>query len=694
MIALDTETTGLDVHHAARPFFVTIAFEDGSTGFWEWAVDPLTREVAVEAADLDQIMTLVNEADEVVMQNGKFDVAALASIGIHSFPWEKVQDTLIAGHLLATNHRHNLTDMVIEYLGEDIEHYERELRKVCQECRRMARSQFPNWMIAEEGLPGLPSVKKSGGKTTDDKAWKNDSWLPRAIAERCGCQEDHPYRTVLPAYANADSAWTLRLWLAMRPLLEQRGLWAIYRERMKLYPLTVRMENRGVTVSAIQHRELTTKYGADAEQASDTCLEIAAKYCYDLRLPKAGNNGSLTRFIFDVLKLPVVGETDSGNPSCDKDAIDYWLDTLPQESGGHQFLTALKTKRKKDTSLQYLRGYERFWLPWQRYDSCGHCKGVAKQHEGNWFVLHPSLNPTSTDTLRWGSTNPNEQNVSKAPDNEGFSLRACFGPAPGREWWKADYSNIELRIPAYEANEQEQVRIFEKPNDPPYFGSYHLAVFDALHPELFREHGAKCKDVYAATWYQWVKNGNFARQYGAQRETADRSYHKDGAFDLLRDRYPAIAELNDRWVAYANHNGYVETLPDKDVDPVRGYPILCSRSNYGRVVPTVPLCYHVSGTAMQTTNRAMVKCEAKLEEWRGKGFDGWTVMQVHDELVFDFPKSRIAPSKSASQSNLWRARILAKLMASCGDSLIPRIPTPVELTYCPENWSRGEKFSA
>ena len=73
--------------------------------------------------------------------------------------------------------------------------------------------------------------------------------------------------------------------------------------------------------------------------------------------------------------------------------------------------------------------------------------------------------------------------------------------------------------PAYEAGEEEMISLFEKPDEPPYFGSNHLLAFDILHPDKWDrddpEGLLKAKKEYASTWYQWTKNGNFAVQYGA-----------------------------------------------------------------------------------------------------------------------------------------------------------------------------------
>jgi DNA polymerase-1 len=450
----------------------------------------------------------------------------------------------------------------------------------------------------------------------------------------------------------------------MEDELHRRGLWEIYLERIKLIPIAWEMEQRGVTLSKDRLDELRVEYLRESYLASEKCIGIAKARDYDLVLPKAGNNKSLTEFCFNHLDLPVLKYTDTGNPSLDKATIEQLELTLPTDSEQHQFVTSLKAKRKRDTALQYMTGYERYML-----------NGFQR----GWYILHPNLNITGTDTLRWSSTNPNEQNISK---QEGFNLRYCFGPMRGREWWSLDFENLELRIPAYEAQEKDLMWVFEHPDDPPYYGSYHLVVFELLHPAEFKEFGKGCKERFKSTLYQWVKNGNFAIIYGAQERKADETYHVRGAYGKIQKRFPAISKLSAQVIAFANKHGFVETIPDQVISPKRGYPLLLTRTDYGEVEPTKPFNYHVSGSAMWCTARAMVRCNERLKEWKREDeFDSWIVMQVHDELVFDMPKG--------GRSNLPKVKALKGLMQRSGEDI--GVPLSVAYTYHPNNWSKGEK---
>lgn len=744
MISLDMETTGVDFHHGTKPFFVTTCQPDGTQKFWEWDVDPLTRQPNIPEEDLDEIEELIILSgianNDLILQNAKFDVAALRTICPRisdNWPWERTQDTLIGGHLLCSNGPHDLTSMTSQYLGHDITPLEKSLEEAVQAARRWCRTHHPDWAIAKDGRADMPSSKGS--------LWRADYWLPRSLYLRDEeVQAQHPtWEHVLRDYANGteehlgDSPATLALWDFMKCELRRRDLWTIYQERMKVLPIAYRMEERGVTLSKCRLDQLKITYGEESEKAGRICTNIAAERQYELTLPAGGVNNSLRTFMFDVMNFERIYNTKSrsGAPTLDKTAMEHYMATLNSTSKQYLFVKSLLAKRKRDTAINYMEAYERFWVPvgdsplrtsnvtellkvWENGQSvepmladaleeagCDnqellvglrnksvHPQRVHQELLSVTWTLHPSLNPTGTDTLRWSSSNPNEQNISK---QEGFNLRYAFGPAPGREWWSLDAKNIEARLPAYLSGERDQIALFEKPDEPPYYGSMHLLNFHTVYPDIWEKElrevgldkvGPTCKKKYAASYYQWCKNGGFAIQYGCQERKGDATFHKAGAFKLLKQRFSKLAKLNDDCIRYANQHGYVETIPDRTVDPKRGYPLMCTRMDNGFVLPTVPLNYKIQGSAMWWTAKGMIRCDPLLEEWSRKKFKAFIVMQVHDEMVFDLPQ-RAHPLQDPARSNLDRIRELQALMEQGGDDF--GIPTPVGVEYNPDNWSEG-----
>lgn len=675
-ISLDTETTGLDLRHGAKPFLVTTCDESGMVRYWEWDVDPLTRQPKIPKSDIEEIRERIEEAETIAMQNGKFDVLSLRQIGITDFPWEKVVDTLIVGHMLASNQPHDLTTMALVYLGVNIAQYEDELTEACKEARRIAKSKYPNWRIAKEGLPEMPSAK--------EKTHKFDMWLPRAIARAEGYLPSHPWHTLCAEYANMDSQVTLPLADAMMEEVHERKLESILKLRHKILPVVSSMEIVGLTVNGDHVEELEEHYKEDAEISGRVCVNIAKSYGYELQLPKSGVNNSLKDFLYNGLELEEQLNKKTKQPTLDKGAMQHYLDTLPPRSKPLKFIERLMSKRQRETALSYMEGYRRFWRPEPECE--------------NFFRLFPFLNPTGTDTLRFSSQNPNSQNFSKTIFEEGGkSLRYCLGPKPGRIWYSADAENIELRLPAYEADEKAMIELFERPNDPPYFGSNHSLVCHILYPKEFDQclkDGVTFKDRYKATLYQWVKNGNFAIQYGAQEQsgTADRAYHYPGAQRIIQKRLGKINELNQYWIEFANEKGYVETIPDSSVDPERGYPLLCTRSNWGKILPTVPLSYHVQGSAMWWMTKAMIRVHEYLESLNRKygyshGEGYYIIAQIHDELVFDFPKYFKANGEDLNLPIIKRCK---ELMEEGGKDY--GIPTPVSVETHENNYGEGVKI--
>lgn len=713
--SVDTETTGVDFNHGARPFLVTTCVQGEDPVFWEWDVDPETREPIIPQEERREVRDIL-KGEWLVTHNGRFDVKALSYVDPEialKWNWVDMDDTLIRAHLLASNKPKDLTSLTSRWLGVNIEPYEIAVKEAVKKARAIARKHFPTWMIAKQGLPCMPSA--GGGEV-----WKYDMWLPRAIWKHAPELAEEGWDTVTSRYANVDSETTINLEPVMAAKSQQRQLEKIYRFRMKLLPIIYKMETNGVTASASRIKALAEEYEEESRKRGAVCKNLAALYDYDLTLPDGSVNNSVRKFFFEILQIPELDKIQdtmfhyaSGNgakslgstrndkkkktdiPSMDKAHIEGYMSYLEDEktcevvgienpSVARTFLTNFAGKKTYDTACSYLHSYspDRFGIVWRDHP--------------DWLTLYPSINPTGTDTLRCSSARPNEQNISK---KELINLRFGFGPGPGREWWSCDAENIELRLPAYEVGEDEMIALFERPNDPPYFGSNHLLVAHILHPKMFEEcynpelgciDGRIFKKKYASTWYQWVKNGNFAVQYGAvpQSGTADRAYHVPGGQLIVQARFRKLKALNDQMVRMAEHTGYVETIPDKTIDPDRGYPLLCRRDNWGRIAPTVPLNYHVQGSAMWWTTKAMVRVQELFDDWNRKAGreDYKIVMQVHDEMVFDFPK-RSNPKTDRKSSNLSRIREVQRLMAMGGDDF--GIPTPVSCEYHETSWGEG-----
>lgn len=730
IISLDTECTGLDLVHGARPFLVTTCDDNGIVSFWEWDVNPLTRQPEIPDGDLGEIQELIDAAELVYMHNSKFDVRALRTIGV-TVPWGKVRDTLIAGHILATNHPHDLTWMVKYYLGVDIERYEVAVKQTVKLCRAIVKKhpEFSQWKIAREGEEGMPSVT-DGSKREDDKPWKNDMWLPRALL-KAGCKQYMPNRdeweVVCCNYANADSDHTLPLGLEVERQLRERGYWKYYLHRMELPRVVSEMEEYGITARGDWTEATISEYQSHVAECECVMCDIAAGYGHNLELAAgAALNDNMREFFYgsqrqfcsnrrhgrrgderckyvkiikhwngetvdmeavcpkcagrkrdplrtklnyhqqDNLNLPPIKNGKSKGASLDGSVLEHYLQT--EDGDAADFIEILMDKRKHDTAITYMEQYRRYWIP-------------VPEHPG-YYRIHPSVNPCGTDHLRMSSNSPNMQNTSS---KEVVTTKACFGPAPGREFWSMDYESIEARIPAYESGEPKLLDVFEKPDEPPYWGNMYYLAASVLYPDEFMPRSGE-KNRFKTECPKLYKQAKFfilAKNYGAGRKKGDLLSKVHNSYDLIDADLPLLAALQQKYLDDAERTGWVETLPSRAIDPDKGYPILAAQTDDGRVLTTTPFNYHVSGTACECKNLALIRCSEQCAKWRAEGFDAHVAMEVHDEILIDMPA---APSKG----NLPHIRILQALMERSGQDLIPQIRTPVAVKYHSETWAIGE----
>jgi len=256
------------------------------------------------------------------------------------------------------------------------------------------------------------------------------------------------------------------------------------------------------------------------------------------------------------------------------------------------------------------------------------------------------------------TANPSQQNVSK---QENYNLRYLFGPAPGREWYSIDQSNVEMRLFAYCSGDKKLIQAFEDGF------SVHMIFAEILYPEecacCIRD-GVKFKDRYETTLYQWIKNGNFALIYGAAEKKANETYRLPNAYNLIRQHLPLV----DAFI----REKYDEGLAEGYVTLLGGYQLQVPRSD-----PHKAANYFIQGTAQWALQVAMNRVYAYLKTLPGY----YMILQIHDELLFDFPIA-------APGVNEKIIRNIARIMMLSGDDI--GINLPVEIKRCSETWAKGE----
>ena len=540
MLAVDTETTGVDLYHENMPYIVTVCDDNQINTLWEWDVDPETRMPIIPDEDLDEIEELFELEEEKVLHNSCFDVKALDNIGI-SWNWKGVHDTLPMSHLLSSNTPHDLTSLTTEYLGIAVAKFENRIKNATNQARAICKRNLPHWRIASEGDAMLPSIKSSGGKTErgveEESFWKADMWLPKAIwkhhpellPDEEPNDKGHSWSYLVGEYANSDTEATVLLFRELKRLLQDQSLWELYLERLKILPIVTKLQEAGMTIDMDRLEDLEDDYRTVVGEASSNMVRLAKGYGYDLEIPNGANNDSLNCFCFGY-EPQFKSNGKNHCRVCGKNGPktqrgrDGWYERIGVESGplycslkcykkrlpvdGLNLPVVVTSKKTGNPSLnkQAMQTYEymfdegtdekefidnlavkrKIGKSLEYIQTYKKFKTTKKRKGHQQHRLHPSLNPFGTDTLRWSSHNPSQQVISKQKDHNGRNLRYIFGPTKGRVWYSLDYDNLELRIPAYECGEPAMLELFEQPDKAPFYGSYHLLIVSILQEYLGR----------------------------------------------------------------------------------------------------------------------------------------------------------------------------------------------------------------
>jgi DNA polymerase-1 len=395
-------------------------------------------------------------------------------------------------------------------------------------------------------------------------------------------------------YAAEDADVTLRIHRELWPRLENTGrLAAVYRDmEIPLIPILQSMERTGVLLDTEMLHRQSQELSREMRRL-EAEAHRAAGGPFNLGSPK-----QLQEILFERLGLPVVRKTPKGQPSTAEDVL--------EELAVHHELPKLVLQHRE---MAKLRSTYTDKLPSQVDPRTGR--------------VHTSYHQAVAATGRLSSSDPNLQNIPiRTP--EGRRIRQAFIPEDGHVLVAADYSQIELRIMAHLSGDEGLIKAFNEDAD----------IHTATAAEVF---GADPGSV-STDQRRSAKAINFGLIYGmsafglARQLNVDRSAAQEYV-DLYFARYPGVKAYMDSTRALARENGYVETvfgrrlyLPDiGNRNPQR-------RQYAERSAINAPM----QGTAADIIKRAMIVVEA----WRARqNPDVRLIMQVHDELVFEVPKS-------------------------------------------------------
>lgn len=235
--------------------------------------------------------------------------------------------------------------------------------------------------------------------------------------------------------------------------------------------------------------------------------------------------------------------------------------------------------------------------------------------------IHGKFNQTITATGRISSTEPNLQNIPIRMEL-GREIRKVFQPREGCVFLDADYSQIELRVLAHMAGDEEMISAYQNGQD--IHRSTAAKVFHTPFEEVTELQRRNAKAV------------NFGIVYGISSFglSQDLNIPKKEAQEYIDEyfaMYPAVKDFIDQLVADAKEKNYAETLFHRK----RPIPELSSRNfmqrSFGeRVAMNSP----IQGTAADIIKLAMIRVAGRLKR---ENLKAKIVLQVHDELLVETP---------------------------------------------------------
>ena len=397
-------------------------------------------------------------------------------------------------------------------------------------------------------------------------------------------------------YAAEDADITLRLHLELWPQIQASpGLLYVYQQiEMPAMRVLGIMERNGIRIDSA----LLAKQG---QQVGKRLLELEgeihklAGQPFNIQSPK-----QIAEILFGQLELPVIKKTPSGAPSTDEEVLQKLAEDYPLPA---RILDYRSLAKLMSTYIEKL-------------------PRMADPKTGR---VHTNFSQATAVTGRLASSDPNLQNIPVRTE-EGRRIREAFIPADGCKLLSADYSQIELRIMAHIAEDENLLEAFNTGKD----------VHQATAAEIF---GVPLDDV-SSEQRRYAKVINFGLIYGmsAFGLAGNLGIERSAAQNYIAkyfDRYPGVAQYMERTRVEARENGYVETVFGRRLwlPEIKGSngP---RRQGAERAAINAPM----QGTAADLIKLAMIAVENWLEKEQLKTR---MLLQVHDELVFDVPLDEI-----------------------------------------------------
>lgn len=372
----------------------------------------------------------------------------------------------------------------------------------------------------------------------------------------------------------------------------------LYEVEQPLTETLASMEAEGFKVQGTMLDELGDKFKSEINLVQKEIYDLAGEE-FNISSPK-----QLGKILFEKLDLPVIKKTKTGY------------------STNAEVLEELSERHPIIDKITYYRQLTKLYSTY--------VEGLRNVIDED-SKIHSSFNQTVTTTGRLSSTEPNLQNIPIKYEL-GRAIRKVF--VPNNEECvilSADYSQIELRVLAHIACDENLINAF----------IHHSDIHTKTASEVFKVPIEEVTPLMRSR----AKAVNFGIVYGI----GDFSLAKDlkitkkeakTYIDTYFERYPKVKKYMEDIISAAKENSFVTTILNR-----RRYIPEIKASN--RVVKALgerlAMNTPIQGSAADIIKLAMVNVHKELKEQKLKST---LILQVHDELIVNVYKDELEKVKA------------------------------------------------
>ena len=363
-----------------------------------------------------------------------------------------------------------------------------------------------------------------------------------------------------------------------------------YKIELPLVFVLSSMEREGFNIDQKVLEELSKKFKEEIDKTQKEIYELSEEE-FNISSPK-----QLGKILFEKLDLPVIKKTKTGY------------------STNADVLEKLKDKHPIIEKIIYYRQITKL--------NSTYVEGLKNVIDEDG-AIHSSFNQTVTTTGRLSSTEPNLQNIPVKYEM-GREIRKVFVPnEEGDILLSCDYSQIELRVLAHMAEDENMINAFKHHSD--------------IHRKTASEVFNVPLDEVTSIMRSRAKAVNFGIVYGISDFSLaqDLKITKKEASEYMEiyfDRYPKIKSYLENVVDKAKEDGCVLTIFNRR----RFIPeIKASNKIVKALGERLAMNAPIQGSAADIIKIAMVNVYNRLKKEKLKST---LILQVHDELILNVKK--------------------------------------------------------